>query len=85
MKAEASGDQNNSNEAELKENALSDTEIKVLTKTVVAEGEQSVAIDQAQATVINTGVVHGDIINVALLRAYRTQLSQPITSEPHLI
>ena len=52
-------------EAEQKENALSDTEIKVLTKTVVAEGEQSVAVDQAQATIINTGVVHGDIINVS--------------------
>jgi hypothetical protein len=51
--------------AEQKENALSDTEIKVLTRAVVAEGEQSVAIDQAQATVINTGVVHGDIINVS--------------------
>jgi hypothetical protein len=65
LKAEAGGDQNNSHEAEQEENALSDTEIKVLTKAVVAEGQQSVAIDQAQVTVINTGVVHGDIINVS--------------------
>jgi hypothetical protein len=65
LNAEAHGDQNNPPEAEQKENALTDTEIKVLTRAVVAEGEQSVAIDQAQATIINTGVVHGDIINVS--------------------
>lgn len=48
--------------------ALVNAKVKVIAKALVAEGERSVAIDQAQGSIVNTGEIQGDvnIINVSL-------------------
>jgi len=41
-----------------------DSSVTLVRKSVTAEGDQSVAIGEASNAVVNTGVVHGDIINI---------------------
>ncbi|HUS13352.1 MAG TPA: hypothetical protein VMZ30_22970, partial [Pyrinomonadaceae bacterium] len=57
-----------SKEPEEQDEALDETTLRVVAKAVVSEGERSVAIDQAQGSVINTGEIQGsvNIINVSL-------------------
>lgn len=57
-----------SKEPEERDEALDETTLRVVAKAVVSEGERSVAIDQAQGAVINTGEIQGgvNIINVSL-------------------
>lgn len=66
MKEEARTTPIDSKDKELNDSALDESYVNVSRKSIVTEGERSVAIDQAQGTVINTGAVYGDIINVSI-------------------
>jgi uncharacterized membrane protein YheB (UPF0754 family) len=56
-----------SKEPEGQDETLDETTLTVVAKAVVSEGERSVAIDQAQGSVINTGEIQSvNIINVSL-------------------